>query len=218
MAIITQTLAQRRPKPKRTVQERFISKIQPDLETGCWLWVGAKVGSTGYGQCADAVGKPRAAHRVSWELFRGEIPKNAFVKHVDTNQCPKNCVNPKHLYVDKARKKPKNNETKPYPSSVLSKQQVEEIRERYKPRSERTRIKDLAAEFNVSIVTVRNILTGKSNGGKKLTKSDVLKIREKYEPEEKNAASRLAQEYGVSLNTILSVASGRSWKDNNEAA
>ncbi|MGA0383365.1 MAG: hypothetical protein ACO3L1_00010 [Flavobacteriaceae bacterium] len=100
----------------------------------------------------------------------------------------------------------------------MSRQQVNEIRERYKPRSERTRIKDLAAEFNVSIVTVRNILTGKSNGGKKLTKSDVLKIREKYEPEEKNAASRLAQEYGVSLNTILSVASGRSWKDNNEAA
>jgi len=218
MTTAEQRLTQRRPKPKRTVQERFINKIQTDPNSGCWVWNGAKVGDTGYGQCADALGRPRAAHRVGWELFRGNIPKGAFIKHHDPDRCPKNCVNPHHLYIERGKKKIKADRVNTYPSAVLSKQQVGEIRERYKPRAERTRIKDLAEEFNVSIVTVRSILTGKSNGGKKLTKSDVVSIREKYEPEEKNAASRLAQEYGVSLNTILSVAAGRSWKDNNEAA
>src|SRR5438105_2492420 len=81
----------------KTLRERFDSKWTPEPNSGCWLWLGAVSGGAwgGYGIIRIG-GRNRQAHRISWELFKGEIPLGMQVCH--TCDTP-GCVNPNHLFV-----------------------------------------------------------------------------------------------------------------------
>lgn len=77
--------------------QRFTDKIEHH-PSGCWLWVGAIVQNSGYGQfgVGRLNGKPirKLAHRVAYEHFVGEIPEGLDLDHL----CRvRNCVNPDHL-------------------------------------------------------------------------------------------------------------------------
>ncbi len=87
----------------RTLEDRFNEKWTPEPFSGCWLWTaGVMVG--GYGQIFirsldDGRKKFDGAHRVSWRLFKGEIPEGMFVCHRCDTQ---SCVNPDHLFLGTA--------------------------------------------------------------------------------------------------------------------
>ena len=77
--------------------QRFWNKVEKT--DGCWLWTGARStclsrkNALVYGHMRID-GKYKKAHRVSYELHFGEIPKGKIVMHsCDTPLC----VNPKHL-------------------------------------------------------------------------------------------------------------------------
>jgi len=74
-----------------TVEERFMSYIDI-VNDNTWLWTGS-VNEDGYGQFRYK-GKSERAHRISYELFIGEIPKGMCICHkyddTPTNICPKN--------------------------------------------------------------------------------------------------------------------------------
>lgn len=65
----------------------FHSKIE--LVNECHMWTAAKT-KDGYGR----FGKKSLAHRVSYELYKGQIPKELQLDHLCGNRA---CVNPSHL-------------------------------------------------------------------------------------------------------------------------
>lgn len=85
-----------RPQPVRARCEKHIA-YEPN--TGCWLWIGATTGG-GYGNVWVA-GKWRPAHRVLFEIARGEvIPAGLQLDHL----CRvRRCVNPDHLEIVTAK-------------------------------------------------------------------------------------------------------------------
>lgn len=76
------------------LEQRFNQKYIPVTESGCWIWTDACF-SFGYGRIKEN-GKSLCAHRVSFEIHKGSIPKGLFVCH----KCNvPQCVNPDHLYL-----------------------------------------------------------------------------------------------------------------------
>ena len=78
---------------KHRAIERFMAKVMPEPNSGCWLWDGAILNS-GYGHAACGNYKTAPAHRVSYELFKGEIPAGLDIDHTCNMRL---CVNPDHL-------------------------------------------------------------------------------------------------------------------------
>ena len=84
------------PNP-RPIAERFAEKYEVVPFSGCWIWNGA-TGGKGYGYITYEQGSQGGigAHRVSWMLHRGVIPKGMYVCH----KCDvPACVNPDHLFL-----------------------------------------------------------------------------------------------------------------------
>lgn len=72
------------------LNNRFWSKVKkPDI---CWDWTACTF-PDGYG-LFRLNGKNKLAHRLSYEQFKGEIPKELQIDHLCRNR---KCVNPDHL-------------------------------------------------------------------------------------------------------------------------
>ena len=90
-------------KSKKSLEERFLEKVQKT--DSCWIWLGAQtIGDMTYGVVHITRCKKERAHRFSWLLYRGEIPDGMCVLH----NCPDGkdnplCVNPDHLWLGTRR-------------------------------------------------------------------------------------------------------------------
>lgn len=70
--------------------QRFLSKVEKS--NTCWNWIGAKT-TVGYGQFRFQR-KTIYSHRISYEIFKGDIPIGLQIDHLCRNP---SCVNPEHL-------------------------------------------------------------------------------------------------------------------------
>lgn len=143
-----------------SMRDRFFEQFEPEPNTGCWLWTGSITGR-GYGSIKDKY-KTRSAHKASYEIHNGEVPKGMFVCH--TCDTP-SCVNPQHLFlgtpadnmldkVKKGRQSKLRGES--HPSNKLSVDDVLFIR------SSSLRNVELTKMFNVHNATISEIRNRKS--------------------------------------------------------
>ena len=76
--------------PKLPPEQRFWLYVSPT--DGCWIWAG-HVNDAGYGRF-NWNRTPKFAHRIAYELVKGEIPDGMQIDHVCRNP---RCVHPNHL-------------------------------------------------------------------------------------------------------------------------
>lgn len=78
----------------KSLLEHWSAFVQRAGDDECWLWL-AQRHTWGYGMFRHKT-KSRYAHRVAWELFKGEIPAGMCVLHNCDNPP---CCNPNHLFL-----------------------------------------------------------------------------------------------------------------------
>lgn len=82
------------------IVEFFNSRIHPEPNSGCWIWLGAIDNTRGYGVIhgtyASIVSSQYLAHRLSYWLHVGDIPSGYNVCHMCDIPI---CVNPEHLFL-----------------------------------------------------------------------------------------------------------------------
>ncbi len=150
------------------LKERFDKRWMPEPYSGCWLWIAGRT-TAGYGTLR--IGKTKYAHRLSWEIHHGSIPKGISVLHkCDTPAC----VNPDHLFlgtgkdnmadcVKKGRHRPSFCRGEASGVSKLRSEDVIEIRKLYRkgrpPYKSEFSLGALAKRFGVCVSTIHWIVT-----------------------------------------------------------
>ena len=141
-----------------SLEDRFWEKVDKKSKDECWLWTASCVNS-GYGQIADGFNGMITAHRLSWILHYGEIPKERFILHKCDNKI---CVNPNHLYLgtpsdnmyDRAKRNPNNQGGGCRKLSRLDMKFIKLLH------GIGLTYKELGQKFDVHLSTVRNIVIG----------------------------------------------------------
>ncbi len=174
-------------RPDATEQARFWSFVDKTPE-GCWLWKAGKT-NKGYG-AFWRIEHPRGqvyAHRFSWMISFGEIPKGKFVCH----KCDvRNCVRPDHLFVGTP---PEN------VADALNKGRMPQ------------NVSGQPENFIRLWKTKWKNRRGEGHETHKLTNAQVLEIRSKYK-KGVYGYKRLAAEYGVSAMVIKRIVVRFTWR------
>lgn len=147
----------------KSLAERHSQKVDRSAGFfGCWPWTGSTMQANGYGQISAISPKTgkhtmRCAHVVAFELAYGPVPKRKRILHA--RGCCYLCCNPLHLRAGSAAENTADARADGRLSKRLNVSEAKQIARFYR---DGTSIKDLAARFDVSPVSITNIIRGKT--------------------------------------------------------
>lgn len=152
-----------KPLVELTPEEWSRFKIYTIAKSGCWLWPKRTIKTgkgSGYGRL-NLLGE-RLAHRVSYTLYKGEIPEGILVCHsCDTPLC----INPAHLFLgtntdnmQDAKNKGRTLIGEKNPQAKLTIDEVIAIREKYA--SGNYTQQALADEYGISRPNISMLASG----------------------------------------------------------
>ena len=190
-------------------------------ESGCWEWRnGSRSG--GYGEVMIG-GKKRGVHRVSYEEFKGKIPKGKRICHHCDNP---RCVNPEHLYAGDAKTNSMDVVARGQSLKFkLNREDVENIKKMFQTGA--YTMGGLARLFGVTPGTICHIIHNETwvgvgpdlwNGKEKVEVWSPAKLTlEQVEEIRRLIAAgvpqrEIAQKYGVNRRTIFEIKTGKSWR------
>jgi len=165
-----------------TRRERALFDLKfEEKPNGCWEWTGSKR-PLGYGRVKFR-GKCECAHRVSYYMNKGPIPRDMYVCHKCDNPP---CVNPDHLFLGTP---------------------VENAADKFS----KGRAGVVSGELHWMRLRPERIKRGEATGHAILTTEQVLEIRAKY-PMGQFTHRSLGDLYGVSEPLIYAILHRRCWK------
>lgn len=176
----------------KSLRERFESKVdRSGGASACWLWLGA---GQRYGHVRvkrNGSWSTESAHRVAYELERGDIPAGLEVCHRCDN--PK-CVNPSHLFL-----------------GTRAENAADMVAKGRHATGARCRQKNPArGDRNGSRLYPERLARGERNARSRLSESVVRDMRERYAAGTSQGA--LAREYGVMQSTVSKVVLRQAWR------
>jgi len=176
---------------KETMQKEFDRWYMPMPNTGCWEWMGCVKGK-GYGHLYGM-----GAHRISWILHKGSIPKGMYVCH----KCDvRSCVNPDHLFIGT----PKDN-----CEDMKNKGRAKNGRENfYGPPCPKSVRRKIWLAKNPQLRKPRPNQKAEANWNSRLNWEKVRDIRTK-----RMCKAAFARLYGVSFKAVKKIWDGEAWKE-----
>jgi len=169
------------------MKERLLEKIKKNGD--CWEWQGfiAKMPS-GYGYVTYE-GKSKLVHRVSYIVFKGEIPKGKLVCHTCDNR---RCINPDHLWLgthkDNAQDAFKKGRLKPVWGRKKTQEEKDKIQKNRKIPDQKGIKQWKAILNNEKVIEIRKLL------------SEKMKYRE------------ISEKFGIAIRSIADIKFRRTWK------
>ncbi len=180
---------------KKTLEERFWTKVARCATDECWLWMGAR-NRTSYGQ-VRAHNKTMLAHRVAWELANGPILEGWRVCHRCDNS---SCCNPAHLWLGTDADNVADCEAKGRAVHPHGDAHGSRLYPECRPRG--------ATHF--SHTHPERLARGEHAGCAKLTAADVVIIRQRAANGEMKI--RIAADFGVSDVNVGCIVRRETWK------
>lgn len=168
-------------------REHLTKRSRVSQETGCWEWQGS-VNEWGYGTMGGDGGGSVQAHRVSFAVFNGYVPRGSCVCHRCDNP---RCVNPEHLFL-----------------GTNSDNVADKVEKKRQARGE-TRGDRYARGARHGAATHPESFVGSGNGRAKLTEDDVRRLRAMAPA---LSVSELARNFGITRGVASKIVRRELWK------
>ena len=81
-----------------TISERLLACCRENYQTGCWIWTGSVLPTTGYGVIRFQ-GRIRNVMRLAAHLYLGLVLDSKLCVYHRYTHCPQTCFNPDHLKI-----------------------------------------------------------------------------------------------------------------------